>query len=83
MDKTAQELMAWAMYDDWKSRDRSVTDEWADVLPGMREVFMRKALAALEGLQGMLVRIADDVDTGSDVYSRLRMNGLLIGKNGY
>lgn len=83
MDLTAQELMAKAMYNDWKSRERSLKDEWENVLPGMREVFMRKAEAALVGLQPMLVGIADDVDTGADVYSRLRMNGLLVGENGY
>lgn len=46
-----QELMAKAMYDDWKSRDRVLRDEWTDVLPSMREVFMRKAKAALGALE--------------------------------
>lgn len=48
MDKI--EVMAKAMYEDWKSRERVIRDEWPNVSPGMRKVFVRYAEAAHKAL---------------------------------
>lgn len=45
-----EELMAIAMYNDWKSRERIIRDSWEDTSPSMRAIFIRKAAAAMEVL---------------------------------